>query len=168
MRLSAFISLAVLGACSACSSSGVYAPSLAPRAAEAIDPRVPIANAPPSGPADPALVSRLDALVAEARFGDAAFRTAVGEAERLAASAGDPQSESWVVAQQALSGAIAARAPVTKALGDIDAIASGELTRRGGMAPADQAAVASAAAQVGEVDRSEAAIIDRIQRRLGG
>ena len=165
MRLAALIPIALL---SGCSASGVYAPSLARRAAEAIDPRVPIPATPPSGPADATLVRRLNALVAEARAGDAAFRAAADEAERLAAGAGDPQSESWVVAQQALSGAIAARAPVTKALGDIDAIAAGELARRGGMAPADQTAVASAGAQVGEIDRGEAAVIDRIQRRLGG
>ena len=142
MRLTALFPIALL---SACSASGVYAPSLTPRAAEAIDPRVPIPDTPPAGPADAALVSRLNALVAEARAGDADFRAAADEAERLAAGAGDPQSESWVVAQQALSAAVAARAPVTKALGDIDAIASEALAKRGGMAPADQAAVASAA-----------------------
>ena len=165
MRCTALISLSLV---SACSASGVYAPSLAPRAAEAIDPRIPIPDAPQGGPASAALVSRLNALVAEARGGDAAFRVAAEDAERLAAAAGDPQSESWVVAQQALSGAIAARAPVTRALGDIDAIGSAALAQRGGMAPADQAALAAAAAAVGAIDSSETAIVDRIQRRLGG
>src|SRR5205085_5101834 len=153
---------------SACSASGVYAPSLAPRAAEAIDPRVPIPSEAPSGPPSAGLVSRLNALVAEAKAGDGAFRAAADEAERLAAAAGDRQSESWVVAQQALSVAVAARAPVTKALGDIDAIGSSELAGRGGITPGDQAALASAAAEVGAIDRNEAAVIDRVQRRLGG
>ena len=164
MRSVAFLSLAVL---SGCSAPAVNAPSLAPRAAEAIDPRLPIPDA-PTGPATPALIAQLDALVARARAGDAGFQTAIGEAERLAAGAGDPQSESWVVAQQALSVAVAAREPVTQALGDIDEIGSSQLAAKGSVTPADQAAIASAAATVGEIDRRQAAFIDRIQRRLGG
>jgi len=151
-----------------CTVPAVNAPSLAPRAAEAIDPRRPIPEATPSGPASPALVARLDALVGRARQGDAAFLAAAGEAERLAADAGEPQSESWVVAQQALSAAVAAREPVTQALGDIDGIGSAELAAKGGVAPADQAALAAAAAAVGEIDRRQTALIDRLQRRLGG
>ena len=151
-----------------CTTPAVIAPSLAPRAAEAIDPRLPIPSEGPIGMPNPALVSRLAALVAEARAGDAAFRDAAAEAERLAVAAGDPQSETWVVAQQALSAAVAARAPVTKALGDIDAIGSSELVRRGGMAPADQAALRAAAEAVSEIDRRQAALVGRLQRQLGG
>ena len=165
MRFIAFVALLSVGACT---PSAINAPSLAPRAAEGIDPRVPIPSDAPSGPLSPALVSRLSALLADARSGDAAFQSAASEAERLAAVAGDPQSESWVLAQQALSVAVAARAPVTKALGDIDAIGSTQLAARGGIAPGDQAAIAAASASVGEIDRRESALIDRLQRRLGG
>ena len=165
MRILSLLPLLTMAACTAPS---VNAPSLAPRAAEAIDPRLPIAEAAPSGPASPALVARLGAMVARARQGDAAFRAAAGEAERLASAAGEPQSESWVVAQQALSAAVAAREPVTQALGDIDGIGSAELAAKGGMAAADQAALAAAAAAVGEIDRRQAALIDRLQRQLGG
>jgi hypothetical protein len=165
MRSISLIALLSIGGCAA---PAVDAPSLAPRAAEAIDPRVPIPDATPIGPANAALVARLDALVGQAQAGHAAFRQAADDAERLAAAVGDPQSESWVTAQQALSAAVAARAPVTKALGDIDAIGSRELAQRGGMALADQAAIAAASSRVAEIDSSEATVIDRIQRRLGG
>ncbi|HET7709926.1 MAG TPA: hypothetical protein VFK50_10430 [Sphingomicrobium sp.] len=165
MRIIVLASAALLGACSA---SLVNAPSLAPRAAEAIDPRVPIPDAVAPGPASPALSARLAALVGQARAGDSGFHSAATEAERLADSAGDPQSESWVVAQQALSVAVAAREPVTKALGDIDGIGSAELASKGSISPADQAAIAAAAAAVGNIDRRQAARIDQIQRRLGG
>ncbi|HEX6219140.1 MAG TPA: hypothetical protein VFZ35_07695 [Sphingomicrobium sp.] len=165
MRFLAFAVPAVLAACSA---PRINAPSLAPRAAEAIDPRVPIAPTAPLTPASPALVARLDALVGQARSGDSAFRLAAEEAERLAAAAGEPQSESWVVAQQALSAAVAARAPVTRALGDIDALGSTALATSGGLAPADQAAITAAAAAVSEIDRRHSDLIDRLQRRLGG
>ena len=160
--------LVPLVAMAACTTPAANAPSLAPRAAEAIDPRLPIPDVTPSGPASPALVARLGALIGQARQGDSAFQAAAGEAERLAAAAGDPLSESWVVAQQALSAAVAAREPVTRALGDIDGLGSAELAAKGAVAPADQAALAAAAAAVGEIDRRQAGLIDRLQRRLGG
>lgn len=165
MRIAALVSATLIGACSA---PAVNAPSLAPRAAEAIDPRVPIPGAVATAPASPALSARLATLIGQARAGEAGFQSAAAEAEQLAAVAGDPQGESWVVAQQALSVAIAAREPVTRALGDIDALGSTELATRGSVAPADQAALAAAAATVGEIDRRQASRIDRIQRRLGG
>jgi hypothetical protein len=165
MRASALGIIIVLNACT---TPATNAPSLAPRAAESIDPRLPIGNAAPIRPPSAALVSRLNALVEQAKSGDFTFQTAAAEAERLAAAAGDQQSESWVVAQQALSVAVAAREPVTKALGDIDAIGSNRLATSGAMAAADQEAMTAAAVTVGEIDRRQAAVIDRIQRRLGG
>nr|MBA3511606.1 hypothetical protein [Sphingomonas sp.] len=78
------------------------------------------------------------------------------------------QSESWVVAQQALSAAVAARGPTTRALGDIDALAASALARQGGIAPADLAAIEAAAAQVGALDRRHSQTIDALQARLGG
>src|SRR3982751_3896982 len=119
-------------------------PSLAPRAAEAIDPRVPIPSEIIAGPADPALAARIAALLAEARNGDAQFQAAVPNAEQQAASAGPAQSESWIAAQQALSALIATRAPVTKAIGDLDGLASAQLAAKGGMLPGDLLAVQAA------------------------
>src|SRR6478672_10317750 len=101
---------------SACSTgpSG-HEPSLAPRAAEAIDPRVPIPSEVIAGPADRALAARIAVLLAQVRSGDATFQAALPNAEQQAAAAGPAQSESWIVAQQVLSALIATRAPVTKA-----------------------------------------------------
>src|SRR5206468_7263804 len=106
MRRLALLSIASLAACSA--PGGPY-PSLQPRAAEAIDPRVPVSRPLNERPATASLVQRLRTLVAEAHAGDSAFDSAASQAERMASAAGAPQSEGWIAAQQALTAAIAAR-----------------------------------------------------------
>ena len=151
----------------ACSTTQTGEPSLAPRAAEAVDPRVPIPSEVIAGPADPALAARIAELLADVRAGDAAFQSAAQDAERLAAAAGPAQSESWIAAQQALSAAVAAREPTARALGDIDALGAGALQDQGGLAPNDLAAIRSAGEEVGGMDRRQAARIESIQRRLG-
>ena len=75
---------------SACASPGGPYPSLQPRAAETIDPRVPVERPINDRPVTPALAARLSELVVQAHAGEAAFAPAVSEAERLAASAGAP------------------------------------------------------------------------------
>ena len=133
-----------------------------------IDPRIPVGETPVAGVVDPGLAGRLNELVAQARIGDAAFEDAAAAAERLIAAAGARQGESWVAAQQALSAAIAARAPTTRASGDIDELAAAAIAQRGWIPPADQAAIEAAAAQVGQIERAQAARIDLMQARLGG
>jgi hypothetical protein len=120
------------------------------------------------GPVSPAVGARLAELVNQAQAGDSAFRSAAGSAERLAASAGAPQSESWIAAQQALSVAQAARAPTTRAIADIDSIAAEAVATSGGIPAADLAAIQAAAAQVAAIERSQAARIEALQARLGG
>ena len=168
MPLRRSFAIAAIFALAGCAAPPGPGPSLAPRNAEAIDPRVPIEASGVQAPVDRALAPRLGELVGLARQGDRAFAAAVGEAQRLAASAGARQSESWVAAQQALSAAVAARGPTTRALGDIDALAASALARQGGIAPADLAAIEAAAAQVGALDRRHAQTIDALQARLGG
>lgn len=146
----------------------VQTPSLALRAAEAIDPRVPVRPEPVVGAPAPALAGRLAELVATARASDAAFGPAADQAERLASSAGAAQSESWIVAQQALSVAVAARRDAARALGDIDALGANALEERGGIAPGDLAAIEAAAAEVGAIERRQAARVDAIHQRIGG
>jgi hypothetical protein len=160
--------LLAIFAIAGCSTPPGPVPSLSPRAAETIDPRVPVGDSRVQLPADAALAARLAELVGLARQSDSAFTAAAGEAQRLAAAAGAPQSEGWVVAQQAVSAAVAARGPLTRALGDIDALAAAALVRRGGIAPADLAAIEGAAAEVSAIDRRQAGTIDALQRRLGG
>lgn len=152
----------LLGGC----ASGSAPPSLLPRAAETIDPRVAVVRPMNDRAVDSALAGRLSALVAQARSGDAAFEPAAAEAERLAADAGDKESESWVTAQEALSAAIAAREPTAHALGDIDALGATRLQVQAGLAPNDLAAIQSAGAEVGAIDRRHAARIAAIKGRL--
>lgn len=164
MRRVALLSILALGACSA--PGGPY-PSLQPRPAEAIDPRLPVVRPINDRPASASLTTRLSALIDAARRGNAAFDSAASEAERLAANAGAPQSEGWIAAQEALTAAIAARKPTATALGDIDALAASALQANGGLAPNDLAAIKSAQAEAGALDARQAARIDAIQKQLG-
>jgi hypothetical protein len=164
MRNSVCLAVMVL---SACSSPGGPYPSLQPRAAEAIDPRVPVVHPMNQRPVAPSLAARLSALVGQARSGNAEFDSAASQAERLAAAAGAPQSEGWIAAQEALTAAIAARTPTATALGDIDAIAGDALQNQRGIAPNDLAAIKSAAADVGSIDQRQADRVRAVQRRLG-
>lgn len=160
------LALLTMVAMAGCATPATRAPSLAPRAAEAIDPRVPVPDGPVSTAVDPALAARLAALVAQAEAGHAQFRAAAGPAQQAAAAAGGPQSESWIAAQQALSALIAARAPVTGALGDLDGLAAERIQKLGGIAAGDLRALEAATARVGEIDRGESALIDQLQARL--
>ena len=164
MRRTALLPIMILSACSA--PGGPY-PSLQPRAAEAIDPRVPVVRPVNNRAATGSLVARLSALVEQAQSGNSAFDSAASDAERLAAAAGPPQSESWTVGQEALTAAIAARKPTSSALGDIDELGATALQTQGGIAPNDLAAIRRAAAEVGTLDQRQAARIDAIQKRLG-
>ena len=163
MRLCA---LPLIAALAGCAAPPLQPPSLAPRSAEDIDPRVPVLEPQLSQSVDPGLSAQLATLVARAEAGDAQFRAASGGAQRAAASAGARESESWIAAQQALSALIAARAPVTRALGDIDALAAGRVQRLGGIAAADMRAIQAAAARVAEIDSRQAAVVDQLQARL--
>jgi hypothetical protein len=150
----------------ACSAPGGPYPSLQPRAAEAIDPRIPVEEPRNDRPVSPGLASRLAELIAHARNGDTDFQVAADQAERLTASAGTPQSETWVAAQEALTVAVAARGAVGSALGDIDETAAVALQTQGGIAPSDLAAIQHASAEVGTINQREAARTQAIQDRL--
>ena len=157
----------VLLTLSACAAPGGPYPSLRPRAAEAIDPRVPVVRPINDRPVTPGLAARLSALVDQAQSGNVAFDAAASAAERLASGAGAPQSESWIAAQEALTAAIAARRPTATAIGDIDEIGATALQTQAGIAPNDFAAIKSAAATVSAIDRRQAERVNAIQKRLG-
>jgi hypothetical protein len=159
--------LLMTAALTACAPAGGPFPSLQPRAAEAIDPRVPVVRPMNDRPVDPALAGKLAALVSEARDGDAAFEPMAANAEKLSESAGVPQSEGWIAAQEALSAAVAARSPTARALGDIDMLGAVALQTQGGIAPNDLAAIQGAGAEVGAIDHRQADRIKALQHRLG-
>jgi len=163
--LALLLPMLALAACN--SPAGPY-PSLAPRAAEVIDPRVPVEKPVIVNPPSATLRAQLANLVSEAQAGDAAFATAISAAERSASGAGGPGSEGWVQGQQALSAAQAARVRTTRAMGDIDAIAAASLQNTGGMQAGDLIAVQEAAATVADIDRRQAERLKAIQSRLGG
>jgi hypothetical protein len=166
MRAIVLSALATL-ALGACTTPGGPYPSLQPRAAESIDPRLPVDRPMNDRPVTAALASQLAQLVAQARDGEAAFSSKAAEAERLAAAAGAPQSEGWIAAQEALSAAIAAAGPTRIAMADIDALGANALQTNEGMSPNDLAAVKSAGAEVGAIDQRQVERIKAIQRRLG-
>ena len=165
MQSHLFLLPLLLSACAATPASG---PSLAPRAAETVDPRVPIPNEVVTGPVDAALAARIAGLMAQVRAGDAAFQAAAEQAERLAAAAGPAQTESWIEAQQALSALVAARAPVASAMADLDALAATRVALGGGLLPGDLAAIQAAIAEAGAISQREAELIERLQARLAG
>ncbi len=150
----------------ACSMPPTGEPSLAPRAAEAVDPRVPIPSDVVAGPANPALATTIAELMAQVQNGDVAFQSVAQEAERRAAAAGPAQSESWIAAQQAISAMVAARAPVTKAIADLDALAATRLAATGGILPGDLAAIQAASTEAAAIGDREAALIERLQAQL--
>jgi hypothetical protein len=158
------LALALVGACSA--PNAAPEPSLAPRAAEAIDPRLPISSETPSGPADAVLAAKLAELVGEARAGMLQFDVRQANAERLAASAGPMASESWVAAQQALSLLIEQYGVTTQAAASIDELGASRLQGQHWIRPADQQAIAGAASEVGAISDRQSAAIDGLKDRL--
>ena len=151
-----------------CAHTPANAPSLSPRAAEAIDPRIPVPDPVLSTVPNAALVEQLNALVGQAETGDSEFQPVASAAEKAVASAGAPQSEGWIAAQQALSVAVAARAPVTRAAADVDSLGAQRIQKLEGIAAADLKAINSASAKVRAIDNREAALIKTLQDRLGG
>lgn len=159
--------LAVALTLASCAPAGPVPPSLLPRAAEAIDPRLPVLPATTPRAADAALLGRLAALERQAETGNGQFLAAAARAEQLARNAAAVRSESWVVAQEALSAATAARSETTRALSEIDTIVAAALQSRGTIGPGDLAAVQSAARTVAALDQAQAARLRSIADQLG-
>ncbi len=164
LRLAPLVPLALLAACSTAANDP---PSLAPRAAEAIDPRLPIDPNPSPGTLDAALAAQLSQAVASARGGVAEFDRLSAAADALAATAGATQGESWVVAQQALSVLVAQHGVTTRAAADIDALAATRIDETRWLVPANRAAIEAAAAEVGAINDAQAATIARLSALLG-
>ncbi len=159
------VALALLMA-AGCSSTITTEPSLAPRAAESVDPRLPIPETAPTGPVDAALAQQLQALVDTARAGTSPFNAQESEAARLAAAAGPMASESWIAAQAALSRLVERHGVTTRAAGDIDALAANRLEGQHWIRPADQQAIAAAAAEVASINRAQTEAIGRLTGQL--
>lgn len=153
-----------LGA-AACAPVG-DSPSLAPRAAEAIDPRLPVADRSGELAADPAFVAAVAGLSARARAAASAAEPAIRRAEAQVGSAGARESESWIAAQQAVSAAIAERAAFARLLGDLDALIAQRVRGGGRLVPRDLAAAQGAAEELAAIDRRQSDTLAAMQRRL--
>jgi len=145
----------------ACGTTNSNLPSLDARPAETIDPRLPIGQAEP----DYGTLSvgrQIAEIEASADVGTSAF--AALEAETIAAvEARDEQGgEAWTAAQQALSRLDAARQPVAKALGDLDALATDPMVAKQWLTPANREALQAASARIAVVDKRQSDLIDRL------
>ena len=155
-RLSALLAGALVG----CAPNGEF-PSLEPRAIEQEDPLAEPVRTPPAVASDPALRARAAELLDEARRGEREFETALGAASAASRRAGAPGSESWVVAQQQISRAEAARAPTSTALAELDRLA----TERARL-PTDEGdftAIRSALDEAGRIAAGQQQRIDRLR-----
>jgi hypothetical protein len=158
------LSLLLAGALAGCAPNGQF-PSLEPRAIEREDPLAEPVRTPPVIASDPALPARAAELLAEARRGEGEFEAALGAASAAARRAGAPGSESWVVAQQQISRAEAARAPTSTALAELDRLAT-ERARE----PTNQndfAAIRSALEEAGRISAGQQQRLDRLRSQIG-
>jgi Meckel syndrome type 1 protein len=145
-----------------CASDAGDFPSLAQRPAErafAAEQMAPPQVRPPL-PADAAVAARAEDFVARAREAAGGFARAYEAAAAAAARAGPRGSDSWTVAQEAVSRTVAAQAPLTRIAGEFDDYAAVR-ARQTPLAPADVARLHDATA---EVERMVAAQTGRIRR----
>lgn len=120
--LASLLAFALLILAPGCAATGSF-PSLAPRAIERELAEADAAEVRPVLiPDSPELASRVNALLAEAKNGQAEFERAVDEVAGRIRSAGPSGSESWIEAQQSLSRLESARAATLGALADLDAL----------------------------------------------
>jgi hypothetical protein len=144
----------------ACVSQGPF-PSLAPREGEQLAIEEPVRVAPVVAD-DRALRARIEALIAEARAGAAAFDGDFAEAERTAGRGGAEGSDSWIAGQQAISRLEAARGRTGNAAADLDQL---NLDRAAlPTSAADQQALDEAIAEVARIAANQQARIDRLRR----
>jgi hypothetical protein len=156
--------LAVLAGLAACAAPGPY-PSLAPRPIERMlgEPGVPPVVAPL--PDDPAVAARVASFLADAKAGDAEFRTALPAASAAVRRAGAVGSDRWIEAQQALSRAETGEMRTARALSDLDRYGVDQANARA-LSPGDLARLQAAAADVQRLADSQQAEIRRLQAAL--
>ena len=164
ISLAALLAIGLLGACS---RSSLEPPSLAPRAAEKIDPRIPVQHPIVKRGANLTLASKLAALLNEAQDGETAFHAALGPAERAVSAAGKARGEGWVKAQQEISVLQSARAPTTRAAAAIDALAGEAIKADSGIDAGELDAIQRASEEADAMAARQASEIAALAARLG-
>lgn len=145
-----------------CADQGEF-PSLTPRPVERLSNDEPVRIAPVIAP-DPALGGRAAELLAQARRGHAEFQAALPAARVGVSRAGDPGTESWIEAQQAVSRLEGARARTVIALAQLDLL-SVERARQPTNA-GDMEALLTAVEAAQTLFASQQAEIDQMRTRL--
>ncbi|NIJ33715.1 hypothetical protein [Sphingomonas oligoaromativorans] len=138
----------------ACTGPESGYPSLAPRPIESMSLAEPMRPAAAPPVADPSALARYAPVLKQAHADDATFReTLKQERETLERGRNAPRgSDAWTAAQTSLSRVEAARAPVARALSDLDAARSSTPTEEN----TGQAVAASQAfEQVQALDKAE-------------
>lgn len=131
MRSMTLPGLAVVLVLSACLDRGEY-PSLKPRAFEAAGRNA--APAPPptlTVPVRPEVAAKAAALLAQGRAGQRAFADELALARPAVVRAGAADSESWIEAQEQLSGLEASRVATVNAVAELDALNLAGVDERG-------------------------------------
>jgi hypothetical protein len=146
----------------ACAQNG-DSPSLARRPIESRDLNAPVPEAAPAAAAEPALQDELAALVERAEAGQRNFAALLPRAHSAAGAAGAEASESWIAAQQLLTGLESARAETTGALARVDALLSERVL---GRSDAGLAELDAAAQRIGALADAQQASIDAVKARI--
>jgi hypothetical protein len=159
-----FALLLLLSLLAGCAESGQF-PSLAQRPIERelpppdVDPKVaPVAD-------DPAIAARIAAFLAQAHQSQAEFEATLPAAEAAARRAGAPESESWILAQEALSSAEAAQDSTARLLSDLDAY-SLDIAREKAISDADAESLQAAVAEIQRIADSDRERLARLEARL--
>lgn len=150
--------LPVLLALAGCTGASAGYPSLAPRPIEALSLAEPARPAPAPAVADATALARYAPVIGQARVDDATFRrTFQQERDTLERGREAPRgSDAWTAAQTSLSRVETARAPVARALSELDAARNSDLTQEN----TGQAIAANQAfEQVRQLDEAETAAL---------
>lgn len=145
---------------SGCITHGPW-PSLAQRPDERLTIDEPVREAPQIAD-DSALRVRINALLAEARAGNAEFERDYGAAAQAASRAGAQGSDSWMAAQQAISRVEAARGRSSSAAAELHELATARASQP--TSASDQAALEAAIDQADGVVAAQQARLSRIRR----
>jgi hypothetical protein len=160
-RAPAALILPVLLALAGCTGRSAGYPSLAPRPIETLSLAEPARPAPAPAVADRTALARYAPVIEQARADDATFRqTLQQERDTLERGRKAPRgSDAWTAAQTSLSRLETARAPVARALSDLDAARNSEPTQEN---TGEAIAANQAFEQVRELDEAETAALTTI------
>lgn len=168
-RLLAFIVLLALGSAATAQTDNRSFPSLAKRPVESRDRSIPPAPVVEAAPVDAVLVAEVDRFAREALAADGAFQRMLGQnrSSVSAARGASPASESWVVAQVAISALDSARYESVAALAALDTLhVERQDAQDAGRVKADLATIDPKRLQVLALVDAQNDVLDSLRRQL--